>query len=318
MSAIVYMQGADIFTSPCQYLVNPVNCAGVMGKGLALQFKQRFPWIEEPYKRACRNGFQPGQLHILHNGDSGFTRVINFPTKRHWRENSQLEDIEAGLSKLRQAILDRGITSIALPPLGCGLGGLDWEQQVAPLVERYLGDLESVYIEVYAPVPPGAENEPSTGTEPIFFYGTRGPYGCFSNFIGGFVLNNWDWSSVEHYFQAHKFEPSSERFMDIYRAPTAAEARRLGRLKDVPIRKDWNHIKDDVMRLAVTEKFQQNPDMRAVLLSTQGQIIEESPHDYYWGCGANHSGLNKLGHILEDVRDFFQDTANLEEEEQDW
>lgn len=108
-------------------LVNTVNCVGVMGKGIALQFKQRFPDMFECYKIASKHGkIIPGKMSIFITNDETGKYIINFPTKRHWRDKSLIEDIDSGLIDLIEIIKNNQIKSIAIPPLGCGLGGLDW------------------------------------------------------------------------------------------------------------------------------------------------------------------------------------------------
>jgi O-acetyl-ADP-ribose deacetylase (regulator of RNase III) len=132
--------------------VNTVNTVGVMGKGLALQFKQAYPGNFRAYQAACKSGaVRLGRMFVYEPGIPGQPRyLVNFPTKGHWRSNSRLGDIRAGLADLRRIILDRGITSIAVPPLGCGNGGLSW-QDVRPLIAEALGDLPGVRILVYPP-----------------------------------------------------------------------------------------------------------------------------------------------------------------------
>jgi O-acetyl-ADP-ribose deacetylase (regulator of RNase III) len=145
---ITYMYG-NLLASDCEALVNPVNCVGIMGKGLALQFKKEFDdQIMLDYKKACQNGtLRPGQPQFLRvygkNTRSGTQTyaVINFPTKLHWQDPSRIEWIEAGLVSLAQIIKNRNLESIAIPPLGCGLGGLS-QSDVRPLIEKYLGSLE--------------------------------------------------------------------------------------------------------------------------------------------------------------------------------
>jgi O-acetyl-ADP-ribose deacetylase (regulator of RNase III) len=142
-----FVQG-DILQSDAEALVNPVNCVGVMGKGLALQFKQAFPGNFKVYKRACADGaMKPGRMLAWSTGDDRY--IINFPTKRHWKDKSCLEDIEAGLKGLMWTILYLDIRSIAIPPLGCGLGGLRW-QDVRPLIETAF-DGSNVEVFIYEP-----------------------------------------------------------------------------------------------------------------------------------------------------------------------
>jgi O-acetyl-ADP-ribose deacetylase (regulator of RNase III) len=155
---IEYRPDDDLFRSGAEALVNPVNCVGVMGKGLAFQFRRRFPANYEIYVEACRSGaLRPGKLLITE--DRG-TVIINFPTKRHWRDPSRMEDIEAGLKALAQEVRRRQIASVAVPMLGCGLGGLQWSE-VGPLIERYLGGLEARVL-VYGPGPVRDETQGSS------------------------------------------------------------------------------------------------------------------------------------------------------------
>ncbi|HEX4080656.1 MAG TPA: macro domain-containing protein [Rhizomicrobium sp.] len=138
----------DLFESRAQTLVNSVNCVGVMGKGVAEQFKRRFPEMFEDYKRRCEeNSLRLGEPYLYR--DASGTGIINFPTKDHWRSPSRLADIERGLDYLVAHIGDWGIASIAMPPLGCGNGGLEWSE-VGPLIHRKLHGLP-IDVEVYAP-----------------------------------------------------------------------------------------------------------------------------------------------------------------------
>ena len=139
---IEYIEG-DIFESPAQVIVNPTNTVGVMGKGLALSFKQRYPEMFKKYKAVCKNHlFSVGKLMLFYETDHW---VLLFPTKEHWRGPSKLEYIEKGLLKFVQTYESKNITSIAFPKLGCGNGELDWAD-VKPLMEKYLKDLP---IDVY-------------------------------------------------------------------------------------------------------------------------------------------------------------------------
>lgn len=148
---ITYTTG-NLLEAKTEALVNTVNCVGIMGKGIALQFKQAYPDNYGQYARACHAGeVQPGSMFITRTGSMlPPYYIINFPTKRHWRGKSRLEDIEAGLAALAQEIIRLGIRSIALPPLGCGSGGLDW-RDVRPRIEQSLETLEGVKIVVYEP-----------------------------------------------------------------------------------------------------------------------------------------------------------------------
>lgn len=129
----------DIFESKCQTLVNPVNCMGVMGNGLAKEFKKRFPGCEAPYKAACdKNLLVPGKLMIW-RGKTHW--VLQFPTKIKWWNDSCLPYIEDGLKKFAATYKQQGITSAAFPMLGCGYGNLDAED-VKALLKKYLEPLD--------------------------------------------------------------------------------------------------------------------------------------------------------------------------------
>ncbi|WP_428310132.1 type II toxin-antitoxin system antitoxin DNA ADP-ribosyl glycohydrolase DarG [Hydrocarboniphaga sp.] len=138
----------DLFESRAQALVNTVNCVGVMGKGVAEQFKLRYPAMFDDYKRRCDQKIVKLGRPYLYRDTTGLA-IINFPTKDHWRSPSKLSDIEAGLDHLAVNFAEWGITSIAMPPLGCGNGGLDWSE-VGPLIHRKLHRLP-LQVEVYAP-----------------------------------------------------------------------------------------------------------------------------------------------------------------------
>lgn len=140
---IEYIEG-DIFESPAQVIVNTVNTVGVMGKGLALSFKQRYPKMFERYKVVCeKNLLTTGKLMLFYEADHW---ILLFPTKENWRNPSKIEYIEKGLMKFVQTYAEKNITSIAFPRLGCGNGELDWNE-VKPLMERYLKKLPiDVYI----------------------------------------------------------------------------------------------------------------------------------------------------------------------------
>lgn len=135
---ITYVAG-NLFTSPAQVLVNTVNTQGVMGKGIALQFKQTYPDMFKQYQRFCEQG--KIEIGILWIYKTSHKWILNFPTKKHWRNPSKTEYIEIGLKKLTEKFSELGIYSIAFPALGCGNGGLDWEKVVKPMMEHYLNKL---------------------------------------------------------------------------------------------------------------------------------------------------------------------------------
>lgn len=140
----------------------------------------------------------------------------------------------------------------------------------------------------------------------IYFYKVDEPYGCFSNFSPhGIQLLNQDWPTVEHYYQAQKFVGSEdERLVSLIQVVnTPAEAAMLGRDCTHRVRADWEQVKLKVMREAVLTKFLTHLDIQSILLATDDQlIVEDSPRDYFWGCGLNKTGQNQLGKILMSVR----------------
>ncbi len=142
----------NILRVDVEALVNTVNCVGIMGRGVALQFKNEFPDNYKAYEAACeREEVQPGRMFVFETGK--FTNpklIINFPTKRHWRGKSRMEDIDSGLRALAEEIRVRSIRSIAIPPLGAGLGGLDWAH-VRPRIEAALREFDSLRVIVFEP-----------------------------------------------------------------------------------------------------------------------------------------------------------------------
>jgi len=148
---IEYKSG-DILREDAEALVNTVNCVGVMGRGIALQFKKAFPKNFKAYSAACKKDeVEPGRMFVFETGQLTNPRyIINFPTKRHWRGKSRMEDIEAGLADLVDTLRQYDIRSVAIPPLGSGLGGLEWVE-VKPRIEDYLASLEDVQVMVYEP-----------------------------------------------------------------------------------------------------------------------------------------------------------------------
>lgn len=167
---ISYKEG-NLITADTEALVNTVNCVGVMGKGIALQFKQAYPENFKIYEKACKLGeVRLGQMLVVTvNSNTNPRYVINFPTKQHWKAKSRLEDIKEGLSALIAEIKQRQIGSVALPALGSGNGGLDWAE-VRPLIEDAFASLPEVEVIVYPPqqaprpveMPVGTLKEPLT------------------------------------------------------------------------------------------------------------------------------------------------------------
>ncbi len=149
---MIEFKTGDILSAEADALVNTVNCVGVMGRGIALQFKKAFPDNFKAYAKACaRQDVQPGRMFVYETGQlTGPRFIINFPTKRHWKGASRFSDIEAGLSALVTEVRTRGIQSIAIPPLGSGLGGLNWPD-VRAAIERALAPLPNLRVTVFEP-----------------------------------------------------------------------------------------------------------------------------------------------------------------------
>ncbi|WP_163870819.1 macro domain-containing protein [Myxococcus eversor] len=142
----------DLLQADVEALINAANTEGVMGKGIALQFKRAFPAMFKEYKREAKAGrLEMGRVHVFDVGSSKGPRwVINFPTKRSWRQPSLLEWIRTGLASLVEEVQRRGIQSLAVPALGCGNGGLAWEE-VFPFIEESFARIPSVRVLVYPP-----------------------------------------------------------------------------------------------------------------------------------------------------------------------
>ena len=149
---MIELKKDNLLLSNAEALVNTVNTAGVMGKGVALQFRERFSENYLRYKIACEKGeVQPGKMFITETGLLSAPKyIINFPTKQHWKGKSKMEYIRNGLDDLLGVIQEKNIKSIAIPPLGCGNGGLNWNE-VKPLIEKKLSQLDNVHIELYEP-----------------------------------------------------------------------------------------------------------------------------------------------------------------------
>lgn len=142
--------GGDLFESGCSTLVNAVNCHGAMGAGIALEFKRRFPAMFADYRRRCRRGeVRLGHPYLWRPEDDVGPSVLNFPTKDHWRDPSHLEAIADGLAWLRSHYRQWRISSLAVPALGCGHGGLRWEE-VRPVLIEGLSLLE-IPVSLYCP-----------------------------------------------------------------------------------------------------------------------------------------------------------------------
>lgn len=149
---MITISEGNLLKSDAEALINTVNCVGHMGKGIALQFKKAFPENYTAYRQACEAGeVEPGRMFIFETGAIFNPRfIINFPTKRHWRGKSRFEDIERGLGALVADIRRLNIQSVAVPPLGCGLGGLEW-RRVRAAIETAFSSLPEVDVRLYPP-----------------------------------------------------------------------------------------------------------------------------------------------------------------------
>ncbi len=186
---MIEFKTGDIFRADAEALVNTVNCVGIMGRGVALQFKNAFPENFKAYEGACkRDELQPGRMFVFETGWLANPKyIINFPTKRHWRGKSRMEDIESGLKDLVSVIRDRRITSVAIPPLGSGLGGLEWSQ-VRPRIEAAMHGLDTVRVIVFES---RATTDPQpvkrTGKVPNMTEGRAALVGLMRRYLGGLL-----------------------------------------------------------------------------------------------------------------------------------
>ena len=151
---MIELRQGDLFKSEAQALVNPVNCVGIAGKGLAKEFKKRWPESYFAYRHYCDLGrLAPGTLFTWTDARrTPDLRIIHLPTKRHWRDKSLLEDIELGLFELRSLLISMKIKSVAIPALGCGNGGLDWRNVRAAMHTILIQSKSDIYI--YEPEKP--------------------------------------------------------------------------------------------------------------------------------------------------------------------
>jgi O-acetyl-ADP-ribose deacetylase (regulator of RNase III) len=186
---INYSEG-NLLDAQVDALVNTVNTQGVMGKGIALQFRQAFPEMFKSYADACKSGLvELGKMDIYDRGGlaDGPRWIINFPTKGHWKAKSRIADIEDGLVDLVATVKRLGIRSIAIPPLGCGYGGLNWTE-VRPLIERAFEALPEVNAKVYAPgATPSAVDMPNATEVPKMTVGRAALVALVRRYLDGLL-----------------------------------------------------------------------------------------------------------------------------------
>ena len=185
---IEYKTG-DLFKEDVEALVNSVNCVGIMGRGIALQFKKAFPENFKAYAEACkRTEVQPGRMFVFETGELANPHyIINFPTKRHWRGKSRMEDIESGIEALASEVKERNIRSIALPPLGSDLGGLNWAD-VRSRIAKALQGLEDVAVIVFEAGSAPADGRPNPSTSvPKMTTGRAALVSLMHQYLGGLL-----------------------------------------------------------------------------------------------------------------------------------
>lgn len=231
---IRYTRG-DILHAGTEALVNTVNSVGVMGRGIALQFKQAFPANFKAYAAACKRGeVRPGRMFVFETGELTSPRyIINFPTKRHWRGKSRIEDVQAGLGALVEEIHGRGIRSVAIPPLGSGLGGLDWAE-VRPLIEQALAGMPTVEFVVFEPDGTAATQPVNRSTDvPRMTEGRAALVGLMHRYLGALMDPSITLLEVHKlmYFLQAAGEPLRLRYVKAPYGPYAENLRHV--LRDI-------------------------------------------------------------------------------------
>jgi O-acetyl-ADP-ribose deacetylase (regulator of RNase III) len=223
-----FVQG-NLLQADAEALVNTVNTVGVMGKGIALQFKKAFPENFEVYRRACSEGkFHAGRMLVVDTGDLHNPRyIINFPTKRHWRGSSKIEDIDAGLVDLVETVQKLRIRSIAVPPLGCGNGGLKWED-VRPRIVAAFSGLPDTEVLVYEPAGAPAPADMVTRTaRPKMTAGRAAVIGLMSRYgIAGYRMTLLEVQKLVYFLQVSG-EPLALKFVKEKYGPYADALRHV-------------------------------------------------------------------------------------------
>lgn len=227
---MLVIASGNLFDAPVEALVNTVNTVGVMGKGIALQFKRAFPANFTAYERACKVGeLEIGRVFAFDTGMLQPRWILNVPTKRDWRQPSRLDDVRRGIAALVASIRELGIRSVAVPPLGCGAGGLSWEV-VGPVLEEALSALDDVDVHLYAPGPaPAAAAMPNRTSKPQMTPGRAAMLALAGAYldtgIGGEI------STLElqklAYFMQEAGERLNLRFVSHYYGPYADALRKV-------------------------------------------------------------------------------------------
>ncbi len=221
----------DILKDESEALVNTVNCVGVMGRGIALQFKDAYPENFKEYADACKRGdVKPGTM-LVHETEklTGPRYIINFPTKRHWRGKSRIQDIESGLKALIAALREKQIRSVAIPPLGSGLGGLDWSE-VRPVIEEAMRQLPDVRVTVYEPKgAPKSEAMSHSRNVPKMTAGRAALVELINRYLGGLLDPQVSLLEVHKlmYFLQESGEPLRLKFQPAPYGPYAENLRHV-------------------------------------------------------------------------------------------
>lgn len=201
---IEYVHG-NLLEAHVEALVNTVNTVGIMGKGIALQFRQAVPDNYDFYRKACERGdVEIGRMLVFPIGKLTNPRyIINFPTKRHWKTKSRIEDIEAGLHDLIEVVKTKEISSIAIPPLGCGNGGLDWDD-VRPRIEAAFAEIPNVHVQLFAPEGAPAAEEMRVATKrPSMTAGRAAIIGLMEQYaVPGYRLTLLEIQKLAYFLQA--------------------------------------------------------------------------------------------------------------------
>jgi ribA/ribD-fused uncharacterized protein len=301
--------GAQVFAHGC-------NCQGSMGAGIAKEFRRRYPEMYEEYRARCiatPRRFNLGDAWLWK--EEGKPWVFNLGTQEgYWRARASYGAIKTSLESMKQQAIEASIAGIAVPRIGTGYGGLSWKK-VRAIVERVFNNWSGI-LYVYEEFVPANEGSQAAMKHVIQFYSVSDEYGEFSNFAAFPIkLRGKLWPTSEHYFQAQKFA-GTEHAEGIRTTRSPMIAARMGRDRKKPLRRDWESVKDDIMREAVLAKFTQHPDLLKLLLATgDAHLVEHTPRDAYWGDGGDGSGKNRLGEILMQVRDQLRGESNAGSED---
>lgn len=227
---IEYTSG-NILHADAEALVNTVNCVGVMGRGIALQFKNAYPDNFKAYAAACqKKEVQPGQMFVFETRRLDNPKyIINFPTKRHWRGKSRIQDIESGLVDLVSVLQKYNISSIAVPPLGSGLGGLEWEE-VRALIEKFLSELSETMVLVYEPKgSPSSDQMVHSQEVPNMTPGRAALIELISRYLNGLLDPQVSLLEVHKlmYFMQEAGEPLRLKFKPAHYGPYAENLRHV-------------------------------------------------------------------------------------------